>query len=288
MLGRVWRAQHPADCASAKLLVLTSHWRQGPGSALHMRALDLMLGLDIGRVVVDAPGLSWDHASADMHYCPSTGFDCYFLPLSNCTAPANFRDLGRRAATADALIELKRHRIVILDNSRTPHHSYLTYKSVRPKTFGASDRDGRGIARSSHFWMSILMRYLLRPNRLTVEHIIQPALSDVFPRGLPPTLASVFIRWGDKGSEVVKLEDVDAHMAPLLAENVSHVYVGSDSEDAIRRVVATYGKRLHLYHLDHARPARGAENYKQDYQKIKGTDGIVDQMKVLAHTLLTM
>jgi len=181
-----------------------------------------------------------DHASAGKYYCPSTGFECYFLLLSNCTAPKNFRDLGVSATRTVELDDLVRHRIVIVDNSRNHHHTYLSYKRVQPETFG-TDREGRRIVRSSHFWMSILMRYLLRPNRLTVEQIIQPALADVFPRGLPTGLASVFIQWGDKGSEVLKLEDVYAHMAPLLAANVSHVYVGSESEDAIRQVVATYG-----------------------------------------------
>ena len=47
LMEQIWRAQHPWDCSSAKVLVLASHWKQGPGSALHMRALDLMLGLDL-------------------------------------------------------------------------------------------------------------------------------------------------------------------------------------------------------------------------------------------------
>jgi hypothetical protein len=37
LLRYIWHAQHPRDCSSARLLILTSHWKQGPGSALHMR-----------------------------------------------------------------------------------------------------------------------------------------------------------------------------------------------------------------------------------------------------------
>jgi hypothetical protein len=37
LLRYIWHAQHPRDCSSARLLILTSHWKQGPGSALHIR-----------------------------------------------------------------------------------------------------------------------------------------------------------------------------------------------------------------------------------------------------------
>ena len=99
VLHSIWRAQHPINCSSAHFLILTSHWKQGPGSALHMRCRDLMLGLDLGRVVVDAPDLSWDHASQKREYCSSAGFDCYFQPLSHCAVPHDYRRLGVKASS---------------------------------------------------------------------------------------------------------------------------------------------------------------------------------------------
>ena len=65
LLRHIWHAQHPRDCSSARLLILTTHWKQGPGSALHMRGLDLLLGLDYGRVVVDAPDSGCVQATND-------------------------------------------------------------------------------------------------------------------------------------------------------------------------------------------------------------------------------
>lgn len=130
----------------------------------------------------------------------------------------------------------------------------------------------------------MLVRYLMRPNSLTVHKMIRPAFASVFPRGLPRNLASVFVRWGDKGSEVVQLEDIDSHFAPLLLQNVSHVYVGSDSQRALDEAMAKYGKRFNLFYLKHSRPTEGAENYKRSYTQTKGTDAIIEQMKV-SHTV---
>jgi hypothetical protein len=39
-------------------------------------------------------------------------------------------------------------------------------------------------------------------------------------------------------TQVLRLEDVDAHLAPILKRNVSHVYVGSDSQRAMNEVLS--------------------------------------------------
>ena len=197
LLRHIWHAQHPRDCSSARLLILTTHWKQGPGSALHMRGLDLLLGLDYGRVVVDAPDLHWDHASDGREYCPSTGFDCYFLPLSNCTVPDNYRELatkadthhfnaGAQGATGETQ-GAQSAQWLWIDNSKLAHANAYTYKNPQPHVGGPLERlidtsmtgtgawgaaaagisggagrivggEAGGEKRNGHWWMSVFVR----------------------------------------------------------------------------------------------------------------------------------
>ena len=132
---------------------------------------------------------------------------------------------------------------MVIDNSR--RYGPYDYKRLLPKRFGAhlrQAREGRRL-KSPHFWMSVLMRYLLRPNLLTVHKIIRPALESVFPppEGVPRGLASVFIRWGDKGGEMELLPilryvgavEKIAAVHGLLGANV-HVFVMTEDHAALR------------------------------------------------------
>jgi len=266
----LWNSQHPPNCDTAKLLVLSEYHHAGFGSTLHIRALHLMMGLDHNRVVVDDPGMFWEHTSQRKEYCNSTGFDCYFLPLSNCSVPLNFRQRG--AVNGNDMATIKsNHRVVFVDRMDV---FMATYKHDRlsPLKFGREFHNT-----TCHWWTSQMTRYIVRPNSLTVTHIIQPAFTSVFPIGVPRGLASVFIRWGDKGKEVARLEDVEAHFKPFIGSTVKHIFLGSDSQDAIDESISKYGDRFQFYVLKVARFGSGM--FYSELEKKFRTRRIVEHVK---------
>jgi len=267
----LWNWQHPRRCETAKLLVLSEYHHSGIGSTLHLRAMQLMMGLDYGRVVVDDPGIFWEQTSKGKEYCPSTGFDCYFLPLSNCSVPVDFRQRGALKGNDVATIK-SNHQVVYVDSMKVFFQMYK-YSSLIPFKFGSEYTN-----KSGHWWMSQLMRYMVRPNSLTVEKIIQPAFSRVFPMGVPHGLASVFIRWGDKGEEVIRLEDVASHFKPLIGSQIKHIYVGSDSQNAIDQSISMYGKLFKIYYLNVSRSGSGS--FYGEMKKKYSTHRVVEQMKL--------
>jgi len=119
---------------------------------------------------------------------------------------------------------------------------------------------------------------MVRPNSLTVKEIIQPAFSSVFPLGVPHGLASVFIRWGDKGNEVVRLEDIASHFKPLIGSQIKHIYVGSDSQNAIDQSICMYGDIFKIYYLNVSRSDTGS--FYVEMQKKDGTHRVVEYMKL--------
>jgi len=52
-------SQHPKSCEDAKFLILKYQHPWGMGSFLHIRSLQLLLALDVGRVAVDDPNVDW-------------------------------------------------------------------------------------------------------------------------------------------------------------------------------------------------------------------------------------
>jgi len=266
----LWNLQHPRSCENAKLLILSEYHHAGIGSTLHIRAMQLMMGLDHDRVVVDDPGIFWEHTSSGKEYCKSTGFDCYFLPLSNCSVPVDFRERGALKGNDMATIK-SNHQVVYVDRMDVFFQMYK-HSCLQFLKFGQDYKN-----KSGHWWMSQLIRYIVRPNSLTVKEIIQPAFFSVFPMGVPRGLASVFIRWGDKGKEVTRLEDVASHFKPLIGGQIKHIYVGSDSQHAIDQSIAMYGNVFKFYYLDV--PRSGPGSFYGEMQKKYRTHRVVEQMK---------
>jgi hypothetical protein len=88
----LWARQHPADCSPSRLYVIDFDHTAGPGSYLHVFASCFMHALESGRTVVIAPGHDWIMTSKNTTMCGSRSLECYFLPLSNCTVPGDYRD----------------------------------------------------------------------------------------------------------------------------------------------------------------------------------------------------
>jgi hypothetical protein len=271
----IWDLQHPRNCNASKLLILSAYHHAGLGSTLHARTLQLLLGLEHGRVVVDDPNVVWDYASKGKEYCTSTGFDCYFLPLSNCSIPLDFR--ARGAVQGNNIQQIRSGVQWVFHDKIDIAFSEYAHDNLMPKNFG------RRFQKSSYWWMSHIIRYIVRPNTLSVNNIIKPAFLSVFPAGVPEGLASVFVRWGDKHKEIPRLESVDAHLKPLLILNISKVYIGSDSQKAIDKAISGYGHAIQFFYLKYPRAREGfvfncAEN-PVCAERNFGTSAAVNQTK---------
>ena len=268
-----WDMQHPANCDRSRFLILSVYHKSGIGSTLHMRAIQFMLGMDTNRIVIDDPGIVWDHTSSKKEYCFSTGFDCYFLPLTNCTISVDFKKETHRAKSFQEVY--KHQKNVFVDDMKVFFDYHKKKKTqIIPKKFGSH------FMKSGHWWMSQTIRYLVRPNNMSVEYIIKPSFQKVFRNNIPSGLASVFVRWGDKGREMKQLEDIETHFLPLLNHShIRHVYVGSDSQRAIDEAISKYGQRFQLYFLNITRPYQGAGHHFAEYRNKLYTHKIVEQMK---------
>jgi hypothetical protein len=254
---RLWDWQHPRSCVDSKLMIISWRHDSGLGSQLHLRAFNFVLGLNNNRVVVDDPGFPFSFGPVykgaavsdqnDSHlkeFCRSPqSFDCFFLPLSNCTVPLNVATHGAVKATVQNIASDERW--VYLDGPDWMSMESFGFRglSLKSKIFGQRSK-------SSHWWFSQLIRYIVRPNRFTVKYIMKPAFLSVFPNGPPSDLASLFIRLGDRHKES-DIPSIESHFEHLVnpSLNITNLYVGSDSQKAIDEVISQYGQKFKIFYL---------------------------------------
>jgi hypothetical protein len=226
----LWRRQHPADCSTAKLYILDFQHKEGPGSYLHMFTVCFMQGLDSGRTVVLSPQLVWDWTSANSKHCQERSLQCYFLPLSNCTVPADYRKHAIHFSMAGP-----NSQWVYRDKS--DHCFQYDDMHTIPQHFG---KDVVSFEQSHFFWTANLIRYVMRPNQRTMDLAIRPAFNVIFTNSsIPHDFAALFIRGGDKVSEMT-LHNVDEYMPWINRMNTSTLYVESDSATAIEQTVSLF------------------------------------------------
>jgi len=274
----LWAHQNPADCGSARYLVLDSAWNKaaGLGSSLHMHMYFLALALTSDRILVPADDLRWTYATpglcgpdqgASMSVSDDAGtragtpanlhsryLDCYFLPTTRCRLDAAAQ---RSAPQATSLHEP--HKVVHL----RAYHSVLnttfcelTVQSSAPGLVEFQERP-------PSWWYAQLTKFVVRPTEHTLRDLVWPLQQAAFftSQGrLPHPLAAIFIRAGDKGSES-PLRSVDEHfaaLAPLARQlNIRDVYVGSDSASRLAEAVEMYGHAYRLHYINWQRPGDG-------------------------------
>ncbi|EKX37573.1 hypothetical protein GUITHDRAFT_154914, partial [Guillardia theta CCMP2712] len=112
----------------------------------------------------------------------------------------------------------------------------------------------------------------MRPNERCLEEYINPALASIFPQGVPPNIASIFVRHGDKHYEA-KRRSVEEYFDRLANLDIKDVYVGSDSASVIAHAKSKYGSRYRLYHLPMARTPDGFRLVDFRQHKNAGIEG---------------
>lgn len=264
-------AQHPADCAAARMLVVTAEWTSGFGSTLAIHAYTLALALSDNRVLVRAPDAGVPFSPRSLCACDRIGhacdgsissLDCLFIPLSHCTPPADWRSTAPRWTLGSSA------RIV-----QAPSMSEVDAISQCEATVQARPPSplARYADRPPSWWHAQLLAYITRPRPATLTDIVAPAMASTFWRhgGLPPRpLVAVFVRGGDKASEATLVGPAAALAAatPIAAKlNASHLYVSSDDAALIDGVAdAVQGEASspsfpNLYWIDSQRPLGGAQ-----------------------------
>lgn len=87
------RFQNPLDCAKAKFLLRLEQWEAGFGSAIHTISSVMMKSFAHRRIYVESPDQQWSFAATHCYALKSSS-ECYFLPLSHCPLPKDWKSLG--------------------------------------------------------------------------------------------------------------------------------------------------------------------------------------------------
>ena len=94
----LYAAQHPADCGSAKWLIMDFyHGGGGFGSWNHARSIPMAIAIRAGRTLIEAPQWhQWAYSIAwnDCVRVHGMGGCDIFLAASNCTLPDNWKELA--------------------------------------------------------------------------------------------------------------------------------------------------------------------------------------------------
>ena len=194
----LWAHQHPADCATSRLLVLTTEYLSGLGSSVHVHTGMLALAVSDNGVLVLDPDMAWEYAPAQLCACARVGapcvgasvtsMDCLFLPASNCSAPPNW-------AAAHNFTLGSRNRV---QQARSVHQLFGV-DECRNSVQAQRGDIARFADRSASWWQAQLTKYVLRPRVATLRDIVAPAQAVAFwatGGAVPHPIAAVFMRSG--------------------------------------------------------------------------------------------
>lgn len=236
---RIYANQHPPDCRKSKFLAMSSEWEAGLGSSIHTKATALLLALQLGRVLVDAPRLTW--MLTDGESCPRRDWTCYFLPFTNCSLPRNWAE---GATSYDNTSWAQEGRVVVMP----------------PTPYALLDEDWDD--QSTKWWHVRTTMYLIRPNKRTLSAacFVWSCAMGRGGAGLLRPLASVFIRGGDKWKEA-KLRSAREYFLKLQRINrtrpLRSVWIGTDDARVLHDVLEDFAGSWHLLWLGYHRDVGG-------------------------------
>lgn len=141
----LWKSQHPARCSEARFLVVGAIHVAGLGSHLHGTIPALWRGLQEERVVL----LERDILSVygNPTACPLQNYECYYLPLSNCSLTDVHSDMYK---TGQAL---RLHT-----RSKLPEHTLSDFPQLS-RSYNTA------------WYTKELTRYFTRPNARLLQHV---------------------------------------------------------------------------------------------------------------------
>ena len=170
LLQHLWDRQHPADCRTARLLILDFEGFQGDGfgSVVHTTASALAEAFFENRTLVFGPtALAYKPGPWS---CPQHDLECYFLPISSCTLSDSTPD-ERAKLYRDPFSDQGRLRVAQEDRGNA---AALVAPSDYRKAL-ASDLEGVSGAdpdRDLHrLWTSLVYNYVFRPRAEVLRYL---------------------------------------------------------------------------------------------------------------------
>lgn len=219
-----------------------------------------MKSINTGRIFIDQPDLRWQFAAS---HCIDTGPGCYFKLFSSCRLPSNWKE--EASEVEDPTDPSALHRRILI--GPTP---WLASLNITNPIF----TKGSAFAKKSFdWWNAQLMRFSMRPNNFTLNHLLIPLSKSVFQHdSYPPSnMASIFIRRGDKaeGAEdrlypTSQYFDTLQQFQHETGRKIVSVYISSDSQDAIDEAIRDYGSKYKMYFLPFTGRSRAGWTDKEE------------------------
>ena len=246
VLQHIWHLQHPADCRTARLLVLDFDGFQGDGfgSIVHSTASALAEAFFENRTLVFG-GTALPYKPGPWS-CPQHDLECYFRPLSSCTL-SDSTPAERAKLYLDPFSDEGRLRIAQEDRGNAA-------ALVAPSDYrSALIMDLENMAGASpsadlhRLWTSLVYNYVFRPRAEVLKYLYKQTVK----------LGGAGRRWAQRGAVGVHVRRGDTQyaswkksvypisryitaireMAPLISAEV--VLVATDSPTAGRELQAS-------------------------------------------------
>jgi hypothetical protein len=221
--------QNPSNCTGQKFFTISSlgGW-SGIGSELHQAARWFAIGIKQNRIIL------WNHAelrqwTKGAECQGERTYDCFFLPLSNCSISRDSDVLDSndfpttKASLPDWHLEIVKH------------------SPIDPRAY-------------SWHWMAQVLGYVFRLNDWAMSEIRKYAATAGIDEKQLRSRAfdiSVHIRHGDKGSEMVLIDDEEYVKAVKMIQSMLNrrvsVFLLTDDVRSLRKFKFVWG--IDLYYL---------------------------------------
>jgi len=189
------KLQNPRDCSQTRAFVFSwNDWAWGLGNSMHWMLAAFTWSIKRNRTFIMAENDTWIYV--DKEACPSCSYNCYFLPLSNCSvASLNSEKIPLSQSTLNERVVHgyipRPTRPEFKENPLTMHNSLANRSAemdIVPTPF-----KHKGLI----WWYSQLFSYVWKPNP-QVSKIIENFKKKL---KLPPVYYALHVRRGDKIAE---------------------------------------------------------------------------------------
>jgi len=248
------RTQYPARCDLARFLIFSGQGNdQGMGSYFLSRMSDFQLALSVGRVFVDTStsrdAQRFTHAGDPDPSCAARNFRCYFVPLTNCSLPREWRDYVVTVSESSQfhLINASQPRFIV-SAAASQLSDYLGLRAGRPNLPAEFPLLGSD---ATWWWTAQFVAFSFRPNaymlRTGILPLVRAALAPA--SDLPARYMNVFMRQGDKWKEA-KLRSPEEYFERIrdasTTYNISACYLSSDSAVVLNETLHLVRTKLPL------------------------------------------
>lgn len=277
----LYNHQHPADCSTAKFLIITKEWYGGLGASIHIKAWMFLIALSMDRVLIDAPDIKWAKTNSDN--CREEDWTCYFAPMTHCKLPEGWANASEALKASHLTDGGGAPQFV-----QSPCQPYVAGSSVSASKSSVENLTIEHFRKKpSSWWMAHAAAYLARPNKRTLSVACtywNCITANQTAQSRP--MASMFVRSGDKWKEAA-FHNTSDHMRALEEFVAVHpflrphqVYFGTDSADILKQAVVDYKDKWNLLWVGYHRTRRGFDQAEFN----KGSRSVIELQMLMTLT----